>query len=200
MNRNRYTDEALIAAIQKGGKACDEALGYLYRTHVGKVIPFIMARNGTEEEAKDIFQDALVSLLMSIRKGSFEGKSSLQTFLFAISKNLWYRRFSRNQLSENYKANHVEETVEQTTPFVSLMDQDQQKVLEQLLGKLKPKCREVLNLWAQKYSMKEIAAELGYSSEQVARNKKTACLKELKELVRTNPEIRALVQEMRMQD
>lgn len=194
------TDEVLIEAIQKGGKACDQALAYLYRTHMEKVIPFIMARNGSEEEAKDVFQDALVSLLMSIRKGSFEGKSSLQTFLFAISKNLWYRRFNRNQLSENYKANHVEETVEQSTPFVSLMDQDQQKTLEQLLAQLKPKCREVLNLWAQKYSMKEIAAQLGYSGEQVARNKKTACLKELKELVRTNPEIRALVQEMRMQD
>ena len=51
-------------------------------------------------------------------------------------------------------------------------------------------------MWAQKYSMKEIAAALGYSNEQVVRNKKNHCLKELKELVRKNPEVRNLIGEL----
>ncbi|MEL6251851.1 MAG: hypothetical protein AAFR87_07565 [Bacteroidota bacterium] len=64
------------------------------------------------------------------------------------------------------------------------------------MDSLKDKCKEVLTMWAQKYSMKEIAEALGYSNEQVVRNKKNHCLKELKELVRKNPEVRNLIGEL----
>ena len=175
---------------RSGGSACDQAMEYLYRHNVDQIVGFIVKRNGSREEAKDVFQDAMVNLLMSIRSGKFEGKSSLHTYLYAISKNLWYRRFNRSVRADEYKASNPTDDKDTITPELTLISDDQHAQLMELMDKLKRNCKEVLYLWAQKYSMKEIAENLGYGNEQVVRNKKNHCLKELKELVRTHPEIR----------
>ena len=196
MNKGNYTDAPLISSIKAGGSACDQAIAWIYRKHLDAVLSFIMARNGSREEAKDIFQDAVLSLLMSIQEGKFEGKSSLSTYLHAISKNLWYRRFRRSITADEYKASLNKDEIELGDPEYLMVDQDTEAQLQGLMDSLKDKCKEVLTMWAQKYSMKEIAAALGYSNEQVVRNKKNHCLKELKELVRKNPEVRNLIGEL----
>lgn len=191
-----YTDTELISALKAGGSTCDKAMAFIYRKHLDSVLSFIMARNGSKEEAKDIFQDAVLSLLMSVQEGKFEGKSSLSTYLHAISKNLWYRRFRRSITADEYKASLNKEEKELGDPEFIMVDQDTEKQLQVLMGELKDKCKEVLTLWAQKYSMKEIATALGYSNEQVVRNKKNHCMKELKELVRKSPGVRSLIGEL----
>lgn len=191
-----YTDSELLEAIRKGGRSCDDAMEFLYREYVDQVIAFITQRSGSQEEAKDVFQDAVISLLVSIRQGKFEGKSSLKTYLYAISKNLWYRRFNRSLRSDDYKASNVPDDLDEVTPDEVLMTSNQRRHIGDVLDQLKDKCREVLILWAQKYSMKEIAEQLGYANDQVIRNKKNHCLNELKKLVKDNPQVRNLVQEL----
>lgn len=196
MNTGNYTEAQLISAIKEGGSACDKAIAYLYRKHHDSVLSFIVVRNGSKEEAKDIFQDAVLTLLSNIQTGKFEGKSSLSTYLHAISKNLWYRRFRRSITADEYKASLSTEEKELGDPEVVMVGQDTQVQLQALMQNLKDKCKEVLSLWAQKYSMKEIAEKLGYSNDQVVRNKKNHCMKELKELVRKSPEVRKLIGEL----
>ena len=196
MKKLKNTDEDLLMALKAGGRECDEAMAYLYQKHVDKIVSFIIARNGSREEAKDVFQDSLVNLLMGVRQGKFEGKSSIGTYLYAISKNLWYRRFNRSTREDDYKSANKGSDIGEETPELLLMDNDQKEMIGGLLGSLKAKCKEVLLMWAQKFSMKEIAEELGYQNDQVVRNKKNHCLKELKERVRKSPEVRNIVQEL----
>ncbi|MCB0838543.1 MAG: sigma-70 family RNA polymerase sigma factor [Bacteroidetes bacterium] len=196
MKKGKISDEDLLTAIQSGGRDCDEAMAYLYRMHVDKIVSFVVARNGSREEAKDVFQDSLVNLLIGVRKGKFEVKSTIGTYLYAISKNLWYRRFNRSTMEDSYKQANQKPDIGEETPEILLMGDDQKKMVDGLLGSLKTKCKEVLLLWAQKFSMKEIADELGYQNDQVVRNKKNLCLKELKENVRKFPEARNMVQEL----
>ena len=195
-NKRQYSDQELIAAIRSGGSACEMAMEYMYKKHIDRIVGFIVQRNGSREEAKDIFQDAVVNLLVSIRSGKFEGKSTLGTYLYAISKNLWYRRFNRSLRSDEIKAAQAPDETDSDTPEILLMNNDQEVLLSRLMDQLKDKCKGVLSMWAQKYSMKEIAEALGYGNEQVVRNKKNLCLKELKELVRKHPEVRNLVKEL----
>lgn len=192
----RYTDQEIFVAIQQGGSACDKAIQYLYRKHLEKICSFVTGRNGSREEAKDVFQDAIVNLLVSIQEGKFEGKSSLGTYLYAISKNLWYRRFNRSLKQDLLDSPEQSEEVAEDTPELLLMADHQRELLEHLLDSLKAKCKEVLTMWSQKYSMKEIASQLEYRNEQVVRNKKNHCLKELKSLVRNSAEAQSLVSEL----
>lgn len=190
----KRTDTDLIESIKRGGSACDQAIAYLYRSYVDRIVQFVLSHQGSAEEAKDVFQDAIISLLTGIREEKFAGQSSLYTYLYAISKNLWYKRFNRSVRADAYR-NSLEEGTE-AGPDLYLVADDQQQQIHQLLGNLKDKCREVLLLWAQKYAMKEIAEQLGYRNEQVVRNKKNLCLKELKAQVKQHPAVRSLIREM----
>ena len=191
-----YTDEALLAAIRAGGREREQAMAWLYRRHVEGMVRFITARNGSAEAARDVFQDAVISLLMAVEDGRFRGQSSLSTYLYAIGKNLWYRRFNRSLREESLDGQPLDVPELEPGPDLRYMDQEVGQLMGELLGSLKAKCREVLGLWARKYAMKEIAAELGYANEQVVRNKKNQCLNELKERVRQHPSARQLVAEL----
>lgn len=192
----KYSDAELLANMKAGGVGCEQAMEYLYKKHIESVISFITTRNGTREEGKDIFQDAVIQLLINVQQGTFQGSSALSTYLFAISKNLWYRRFSKVRREEQYATHMTPLTSDSEDPEVILMSEDRQVQIRSLMDRLKPKCKEVLLLWGSKFAMKEIAEKLGYNNEQVVRNKKNLCLKELKDQVAQQPELRKWIQEM----
>lgn len=191
-----YSDAELLANMKAGGVSCEKAMEFLYKKHIESVISFITSRNGTREEGKDIFQDAVIQLLINVQQGSFHGNSALSTYLFAISKNLWYRRFSKYRRETQYATQMVPVTTDTLDPETILMTEDQQEQVGSLLDRLKPKCKEVLLLWGRKFAMKEIAEKLGYNNEQVVRNKKNLCLRELRDQVEKQPELRHWINEI----
>ena len=94
---------------------------------------------------------------------------------------------------DSYIQRQDKNEVDALSPEILIMHEDQRQGIRDILDTLKDKCKEVLLLWSQKYSMKEIAGELNYSNEQVVRNKKNHCMKELKEKFRTHPHIRQII-------
>lgn len=199
MNKDSsYSDQALTLDIQYGGARRERAMAHLYRSHVGAMVAFIVRQGGDEETARDIFQDAVVQLLLAVEQGTFQGNSTLRTYLFAVGKHLWFNRLRRIGTEQRYRETlpPAEARVLEQTPESRLLDQHQQALLQDLMGQLGDTCREVLTLWSMKYAMKEIAERVGYANEQTARNKKSKCLKALQELVRARPAVRTLVQEL----
>ncbi|MEO0900095.1 MAG: sigma-70 family RNA polymerase sigma factor [Bacteroidota bacterium] len=191
----RQSDQDLIHGIKSGGKLCEEAMRVIYAQYVDEAVSYLTRRSFQEEEARDVVQDAVINLLMNIQQGKFQGNSSLKTYLFAISKNLWLRKLRRQGVEESYLDKQDKDAVDTESPEVLVMGDQKKRDLQEIMGNLKEKCLEVLSLWSQKYAMKEIAEQLGYMNEQVVRNKKNHCMKELKELVRQNPEVRRTIQE-----
>ena len=88
------------------------------------------------------------------------------------------------QQEQIWKEQHTED------PEWILLEKEQEEELDSLLNALGDTCKKVLRLWQLSYSMKEIASELGYKSEGVARKKKRLCMKKLLEILDENPEIK----------
>ncbi|MEM6726562.1 MAG: sigma-70 family RNA polymerase sigma factor [Bacteroidota bacterium] len=192
-----YTDAQIIEAILTGGKGAEKVIAHLYRKYREDLVQYIISRNGSKNEALDIFQDTIVTLVVSIEQGKFQGKSTIKTYLYSIGKRLWYRRFHKNVRDENYRNDQNVNQLEEHDPESLLLTKDQQAVVERTLGQLKPKSREVLELWIQNYSMREIAEIMGFKNEQVARNKKSLSLKELKALLANSKQSATYIDELR---
>ncbi len=193
----RYRDKEIIDAIKRGGASRENVTSFLYRKHIHQVVTFIQSRNGSLAEAKDIFQDAIIELLLAVEEDRFEGKSSLSTYLIAMSKNLWFRRFRRLGVEKNYLNTLKEDDqIIHDHPESNILRKDQEQLIEELLDQLPKNCKEVLTLWSLKYSMKEIAHKLRYKNEQIARNRKNNCLKGLKNLLKDRPEVRKMIAEL----
>ena len=185
-SKDIFNDEQVIIGIREGGAAAELMLSFLYRQHRKAVQQFILSNSGSEEEAKDVFQDGVIVLFRHIQSGKFRGESSIGTYLFSICKFMWYKVLRKRDNEKPAAPENFEED-----PYVDLLGKEKTAKVMELFAELGEACKQVLvmNLYYQ-YNMEEIAEKLKYKSAQIARNKKHKCLSRLKALVKDRPDIR----------
>lgn len=191
------SDEQLISAIRGGGREEDQAIVYLLKSVFPKVLHLITQRSGAREDAEDIFHEALGVLLYNVKTGIFKGESALGTYLIAICKGMWYKRFRKYVRDQEYQKTLTVDDRDESTPEFHLMDEEQKVFLERLFDTLKEGCKEVLFRWAIGESMTDIAQALSFKNAQIAMNKKSKCLNELHERIDLDPSVAALARALR---
>jgi RNA polymerase sigma factor (sigma-70 family) len=185
-----FTDHSLIQTLRSDANP-DEAIRYLYRKHFRTTVVFIKQNNGTEQDAEDIFQELLLVFIEILKKDKFRGESSVSTFLYALTRNIWL-----NELNKRGKSKRRDEIFEKgkdkTDPDVSYFIADRETKM-QLLGvvdKLGEICKKILiAFYFENLAMKEILESLTYENEQVVRNKKYKCLKQLEQMMNAEPNL-----------
>lgn len=148
----------------------------LYQELFPVTAAFIRSRGGSLEEAKDIFQDALVIYYEKKAESDFNVKQE-PAYVLGIAKHLWYKRYR-----EKIKAQELDEdatvATEEKEPVVS------QSLLRfvELSGK---KCLELLKaFYYEKLSMRTIAPRFGFSGERSATAQKYKCLEKVRNAIR----------------
>ncbi len=176
-------DSKIIAIITSGdSKQMDKVFAYLYEKHYLKATGFILSNNGTEEDAADVFQDAIVVLYEQIKKGRFKGNSTLKTYLFSIVRYQWL-----NKLKSKKPSTPIEEKYD----FADEADTQELKKSEDIkrvlaiIDRMDDTCSNVLKSYYLKgHRMQEIQEQFNLGSEQAAKNKKYRCMKKLMELIK----------------
>jgi RNA polymerase sigma-70 factor (ECF subfamily) len=151
------SDEVLIAKIAKGDRLAMEALFARYRIPVFRFVKR-MVRN--EATAEDLNSDVFLDVWR--QAGTFEGRSAVSTWIFAIARfkalNALQRR-STEELDED-KADTIAD--EADDPEIALAKKDKAAVLRQCLLKLTAEHREIVNLvYYQHKSVEEVAGIVG---------------------------------------
>ncbi len=151
-----------------------KAVNGLYNS-LPSIKKYICANSGTEEDAKDIFQDALVVLYKKVNSTEFVLSASLTTYLNAIAKNLWLTDLRRRKkLPEDKSSTDIADVVtDEETGFT---------IATTAFNLLGEKCRQLLMLfYFKKKSFKEIAGILAFTDEKSAKNQKYRCIQKAKE-------------------
>ncbi|MEZ4825111.1 MAG: sigma-70 family RNA polymerase sigma factor [Bacteroidia bacterium] len=184
--------------IRQGGEALSSALRELYDRHHREMIRKLRKVMGSE--AEDVFHDSLVALVENVSAGKFSGRSSLKTYLQGIADKQCLRRYRQTTRAERYVDRVSKSETHTAGPDDDFIDDQLRQSVNQLLTHLPPKCREILTLWAQKYSMREIAQKLNYENETVVRTLKSRCLKNLATTISENPGLRKMLEEWKTSD
>jgi RNA polymerase sigma factor (sigma-70 family) len=166
------TDQEIIAHLQN--EKYQKAVNGLYK-FMPTVKNFVLKNSGTSEDAKDIFQDALVVLYKKVNTEDFALTVSLNTYMVAIAKHVWWQELrKRNKMPMAEPQEEVAEVLVNDEPQFSLAE-----AAFHLLGE---KCKQLLTLfYFQKKSFREIATMLAFSDEHVAKNQKYRCIQKAKE-------------------
>jgi len=176
----------------KGSKAQRErALGAIYQSNREKVCSYILGNNGSRDEAKDVFQEAMIAFYENVRDGKFKGESAIGTYLYSIAKFKWLNQIKKDRIRIGHHEKAPREEYS-ASPLTTILEDEKKKGVLEVLGQLGAACQKLLieNIY-HNASMKEIVARGEYSSEQIVRNKKYKCLQKLKELINKKP---ALIQ------
>jgi len=194
---NKYDDVELIAAI-KDKKELDNAILFIYQQYAETVSSFIKSNGGNQQDADDIFQETIVTFIDVVKNNKFRMEAGIKTFLVAIARNIWYKELKKKERA-GYREKLYEKDrgINEMDVSQEIGDREVKRELREMLGKLGEPCRKILMLfYYENLPMKDIVQHLHYENEQVVRNKKYKCLKELTELVKANPLIAGQIKEL----
>ena len=144
--------------------------------------------NLSNDDSFSAYSDTVLSAIHNIIANRFDGRSSLKTYLFQI--------FSNKCIDLVRKTTTNKQQVHQTMPVPEMLDQlpdSARNIIEKLIDTQKraavkkyletigEKCKEILLLFEDGLTDKEIADELKYNNAAVAKTTRLRCLEKLRE-------------------
>jgi RNA polymerase sigma factor (sigma-70 family) len=173
-------DEQIVYKIKQGD---EKMLLLLYKRNVEPIRNYIMRNNGTGADVEDMLQEALVIFWQNVQKADFSLTSKIDTYLYAVAKNLWLKylrkngRMSATEFGDDHSIDIADVEPETTD--------EQTEVLSRYLQKLGETCRQILSLfYFEQWDMEQIAAKLRFANAQTAKAKKYQCKKQLEAMIR----------------
>jgi RNA polymerase sigma factor (sigma-70 family) len=192
-----FPDSELLSNIRNGTRM-NETIKAIYRSHFESLSWFIINNNGSRQDAEDVFQEVVVNFIDLVQKDKFRGESTVKTFLFSLNRFTWLNELKRRgrALAREEKYEKGQDKVElDTSHFIT--EREEKGQILRLVGELGDTCKRILLLfYYENLSMKEILNATDYENEQVVRNKKYKCLKQLEKMINENPSLKATLKSL----
>lgn len=168
------TDSEILEKLSKGDES---ALDYLYKKHFRMMTNLVLKNNGTIEEAKDVYQEALLAFWQKAVSGKLVLTSKISTFLYSICLNHW-----RKELDRKSRLSHEEVERED---FQTHDEKERYKVVMDCINELGETCRKILTYYYfDGLNMTDIAEKLNFANTDTAKTKKYKCKKKLDSLIK----------------
>jgi RNA polymerase sigma factor (sigma-70 family) len=159
------------------------ALSFLYKDHFPMIQNFIINNNGSQDEARDVYQEAVIIFYEKMQAGNLHLTCKIKTYLYSVCRRLWLKRLTEKRkftggIEDSEKFIVIEEESgkeEDETERLRLMGTS--------LEQLGEPCKTLINdYYVHEMNMEEISEKFGYTNSDNAKNQKYKCLKRLKKL------------------
>lgn len=147
------------------------------------VLQMVLSNNGSEADAKDVYQESIIVLYNKVKSGDFELSSKLKTYIYSVCRRIWLKKLSQKSNKEcELKDVHDFLPVENDLEMHEARDLQYSKMEESMLMLGEP-CRTIIqDFYMQNKSMQEICDKFGYTNPENAKTQKYKCLQRLKKL------------------
>jgi RNA polymerase sigma factor (sigma-70 family) len=167
----------------KAIKGNDEStMKALYQSNFKRVETYILANSGDEDEAKDIYQEAFISMWRNIQLNKFtpENSASFSAYLYRIAQNKWIDHL-RVRKSKRMVALPENIDIEEN---ISVEENEYLSIVKNKLTELGENCRNILTkFYYHKQTLREISVAMNWT-EATARNNKYRCIERLRALLK----------------
>jgi RNA polymerase sigma factor (sigma-70 family) len=152
--------------------------------YFGSINHFIITNSGSEDDAKDIFQEAIIVFYQNIKDQNFELNCKIKTYLYSVSRLMWLKKIK--------KASAIVGKITDFEGFIAIDDTEAALIEEReiqfgkmaaALGELGEPCKTLIeDFYIKQLSMGQISEKFGYTNADNAKTQKYKCLMRLKKL------------------
>jgi RNA polymerase sigma-70 factor, ECF subfamily len=158
------SDMQIVADIQKGQT---QAEAELYRKYHARVYYLALRESRSTHDAEDVCSETFLRALQAIRSSELRSPSALPAFILGTTRNVLYELFSRRR--------QAGQTTDPEDADLSLpsheklfLDSEVQRAIEQTIGRLRPRERDMLRMhFYEELPAEEIARKFGIARERV---------------------------------
>jgi RNA polymerase sigma factor (sigma-70 family) len=182
--KQETNERALLQGFASKDKKAVEAI---YRENYNMIQALIINNNGSADDAKDVFQEAMIVLYEKVRSGTFELNCQIKTYVYSVCRRLWLKR-----LQQLNRYSPPVESLESVAPVEEEMEEHEKRdaefeMMDKAINSLGEPCKSLLEAYyLQKQNMQDIAANFGYTNADNAKNQKYKCLMRLKKIFFTH--------------
>lgn len=177
-------ERILLQGLARNDK---KAVETIYKENYSTVQSLIINNNGTADDAKDIFQEAMIILYEKARSGTFELNCLIKTYVYSVARRLWLKKLQQASRFTG-EIGHAEGLVQVDDDIEGHARRDAEfEMMEKAISGLGEPCKSLLEaFYLQKRNMQEIAANFGYTNAENAKTQKYKCLMRLKKIFFTH--------------
>lgn len=193
-----FPDGEIVANLRTGHRM-DDTIKAIYRNHFEGLSRYITNNSGSRQDAEDIFQEVVVNFVELVQKDKFRGESSISTFLYSMNRHTWLNELKKRgrALAREEKYVRMESPGEKGQERAEMdashliAEREDKAAIAGLVAALGDTCRKILTLfYYENLPMREILEATEYENEQVVRNKKYKCLKQLEQMLNEKPHLK----------
>jgi|SRR5690554_1025871 len=158
------------------------AFGKLYEDNFFKISQFVQNNSGSKIDAEDLFQEAMIVLVEKLRQDNFELTASINTYVYAICKNLWFKKLrnstyvlSNDEIQSDDFLNSINDSIENEKTYL--------EKLQGYLLKISNHCNRLIHdIFFKEKAIGQIQQEYGYTTRHNAHNQKHKCIEQVRKV------------------
>lgn len=163
----------------------------IYSRFFSGIKHMIQTNGGSLDDAKDIFQDALMVVYRQSLRSDFTLTVAFYTYLYSVCRNLWLKQLRNRSTKGEVEISETMDLIEEGLQE-AVTQNEQYKLYQDNFRKLGDECQKLLRLFMESRSVKEMMATLEYSSESYTKKRKFQCKEKLISLIKVDSRYRDL--------
>ncbi len=172
-------------------------LEHVYNTHYPIIEGYITHNQGSREQARDIFQDAMIIVYKRIKSNELELTCKFGTYLYAICKNIWMQE-RKKYLQRTQKLREQPLEVNDPGPADDpLLQNHLTDLFNKHFDALSKDCQKILSMYFNNFSVEDIRAAMNYKDLHHTADRKYRCKKSLINRIVNDPLFKRLKDELR---
>ena len=180
------SDNALLDKLRSEDNA---SFAVLYQYYFPPIATYITNNYGRNEDAEDIFQEAIIVLLHKVRQPDFQLTAALKTYLFSICRHLWLKRLRDNKLLpvadvEIYQGEH--------DTFLPELHREKSKdeKVQSWIMRITRHCQRILKaIFFYREPIYILMKKMNWKIKHTAANQQYKCIQQVKKIRQTEESI-----------
>ena len=184
-----YTVEALLEGIRNND---NEVLSFIYRKYFPEIRFFVIKNSGADEDAQDVFQEAIIIIFKKLRDDMLDLNCSFKTYLYSVCRIIWLKQLEKRKVkfqgfSDNQVFVDLNEGIEEMAD-----EQERFKLYQKHFQSLHSDCQTILKLFLEKVPLRDIASRMKIKSEKYLKKRKYQCKEILVKRIQNDPNFKRL--------
>ena len=154
-----------MALLQGLARKDKKAVETIYKENFNLIQALVLNNNGSTEDAKDIFQEAMITLYEKAKSESFVLTSQIKTYIYSVCRRLWLKRLQ--QMGRYVAPSEILEETVAVEDDIAIHDKRNADfaIMDRAMNSLGEPCKSLLeSYYLHKKGMHEIAADFGYTN------------------------------------
>lgn len=198
--KKTYSSAEILEGFRKND---EEIIVFTYKNCFGAILDFVRKNRGSDVDAEDVMQEAMIFFYRKSKKTSFDNEHQLLAFIVYTGKFLWQNKLKSNNYNQtkipidSIEFDKINDFSEETDnkEEIRLNEkryEERKKVYKSCYLKLNIDCRKIIALTIEGKNNKEIKKAMQFADENITVDRKRRCKQKLLELISNHPKYKEL--------